>query len=80
MSVNTQSAVSFYIAAKAWVGSVVAAITAVVVAVEAATADKAISLTEGQGIVMLVTAALGTLATFGSVWATRNAGQNTPGA
>lgn len=75
---NNQSAVNFYYAAKAWVGSVVAAVTAVVVAVEAATADKAISLSEGQGIVMLVTAALGAIATFGSVWATRNAGQNTP--
>lgn len=59
-------------AAKAWVGSVVAAVGAAVLTIEAVTADKAITLDEANGVVMAITAVVTVLATFGSIFHTEN--------
>lgn len=71
---NTENLFTLYYAAKAYAGAVVTAVTGVILAVEAALSDKAISLDEANGVIMLVTAAVGVVATFGSVWKTRNKG------
>jgi hypothetical protein len=59
-------------AAKAWAGAVVAAVSAVVTAAQVAIADEAIDLTEARGVVLLALQALGVIATFRTVFNTKN--------
>lgn len=67
---------TFYRAKKAWVGGIVFVVTQVVAAVQLAIADEAITFDEAEGVYLLVTEVIGTLASMFGVWAARN--QNVP--
>lgn len=59
-------------AAKAWLGTLVAAIAEVVLLVQTAIADEAISFEEAEGIWMAVVAVVGVVVTFLTIFSTRN--------
>jgi hypothetical protein len=60
-------------AAKAWLGTLVAAVGLVFETVVAATADESISLTEARGLVLAAGGVLTVLATFTSIFKAKNA-------
>lgn len=67
-----QGWLDFLYAKKAWVGAVVAAVGNVVVLVQTAVADEAITFDEAEGIVMAAVAVLTTLGVFVGVFKATN--------
>lgn len=61
-----------YESAKAFVATIVTAVTGVVALIQVAVADKAISLDEAQGIWLAITVAIGTIVAAYAVWRTPN--------